>query len=260
MLKGLLRALGVYKVYERWLRDQVKKGEMPRHIGVILDGNRRWAAERLLSVAEGHMEGAEKGEDFLEWCLNLGIKVVTVYAFSAENFQRPPTEVQNIFSLIEKEALRVKSDPRIHREKVRVKVLGRLEYLPGRLRSVLQDLEDATKGYGEHYLNLAIAYGGRAEIVDAAKKIAQKVQERRVTVDQIDEELFRQHLYTAHLPNPYPDLIIRTSGEERLSGFLLWQSAYSELCFIDVWWPDFRNIDLLRAVRTYQKRVRRFGK
>lgn len=260
MLTGLLKALGAYRVYERWLTGQVKKAEMPRHIGVILDGNRRWAAEKLLSATEGHTEGAETGEDFLEWCLSLGIKVVTVYAFSAENFQRSQTEVQNILSLIEREALRLKSDPRIHKERVRVKALGRLEYLPPGLRGVLQNVEDATEEYDEHYLNLAIAYGGRAEIVDAAKKIAQEVQEQRVSVHQIDEDLFMQHLYTAHLPNPYPDLIIRTSGEERLSGFLLWQSAYSELCFIDVWWPDFRKIDLLRAVRTYQKRVRKFGK
>jgi tritrans,polycis-undecaprenyl-diphosphate synthase [geranylgeranyl-diphosphate specific] len=260
MLTGLLKTIGAYRVYERWLTEQVKKAEMPRHIGVILDGNRRWAAQKLLSAAEGHMEGAETGEDFLEWCLSLGIKVVTVYAFSAENFRRTQTEVQNILSLIEREALRLKSDPRIHKERVRVKALGRLEYLPESLRLVLHDVEDATRDYDGHYLNLAIAYGGRAEIVDAAKKIAHEVQEQRVAVDQIDEELFMQYLYTAHLPNPYPDLIIRTSGEERLSGFLLWQSAYSELCFIDVWWPDFRKIDLLRAVRTYQKRLRKFGR
>ena len=260
MLTGLLKALGAYRVYERWLTEQVKKAEMPRHIGVILDGNRRWAAQKLLSAAEGHIEGAETGEDFLEWCLSLGIKVVTVYAFSAENFQRSQAEVKSILSLIEKEALQLKSDPRIHKEKVRVKALGRLEHLPESLRRVLNDVEDTTRDYDGHYLNLAIAYGGRAEIVDAAKKIAHDVQEQRVTVDRIDEELFMQYLYTAHLPNPYPDLIIRTSGEERLSGFLLWQSAYSELCFIDVWWPDFRKIDLLRAVRTYQKRVRKFGK
>ena len=260
MLTGLLKALGAYRVYERWLTEQVKKAEMPRHIGVILDGNRRWAAQKLLSAAEGHIEGAETGEDFLEWCLSLGIKVVTVYAFSAENFQRSQTEVKSILSLIEKEALQLKSDPRIHKEKVRVKALGRLEHLPESLRRVLNDVEDTTRDYDGHYLNLAIAYGGRAEIVDAAKKIAHEVQEQRVAVDQIDEELFMQYLYTAHLPNPYPDLIIRTSGEERLSGFLLWQSAYSELCFIDVWWPDFRKIDLLRAVRTYQKRLRKFGR
>ncbi len=260
MLRGMLEAVGVYKVYEEWLLDQVKKTEVPKHVGVILDGNRRWAAERSLSFIEGHRRGARKGEDFLDWCLNLGIETVTVYVFSSENFQRPESEVRNILSLIEDQAMRLESDERIHEQKVRVKALGRLDNLPESLRKVLQRMENSTRAYGEHYLNIAIAYGGRAEIIDAAKKIAKDVKAQKVAPDQIDEDFFMQYLYTAHLPNPYPDLIIRTSGEERLSGFLLWQSAYSELCFIDVWWPDFRKIDLLRAIRTYQRRVRRFGK
>lgn len=260
MLRGVLRGLGIYKLYEKWLTAQVGKAEMPRHIGVILDGNRRWAAERSLNTLEGHREGAKKSKEFLSWCLELNIKTVTVYVFSEENFQRSKEEVTNIFSLIEDEALRLRSDPRIHENKVRVKALGRIDYLPPSLKEALQRIEEETKGYDEHYLNIAIAYGGRSEIVDATRKIAEMVKEQRIAVEQIDEKMVMSNLYTAHLPNPYPDLIIRTSGEERLSGFLLWQSAYSELCFTDVWWPDFRKIDLLRAIRTYQKRMRRFGK
>ena len=260
MLTGLLKIIGVYKVYAKWLNGQVKKSVMPRHVGVILDGNRRWAAERTLAIEEGHMQGAKTGESFLDWCLGLGIKIVTVYAFSAENFRRSQSEVNDILAIIEQEALHLESDPIIHEKKIRVKALGRLDYLPYRLREIVQRLEHSTKNYDKHYLNIAVAYGGREEIVDAAKKIAEDVKSLRISVDKIDENLFMQYLYTSHLPNPYPDLIIRTSGEERLSGFLLWQSAYSELCFIDVWWPDFRKIDLLRAIRTYQKRVRKFGR
>ncbi|MGQ9543000.1 MAG: polyprenyl diphosphate synthase [Candidatus Bathyarchaeia archaeon] len=260
MLRGILRTLGVYKLYEKWLITQICKADMPRHIGVILDGNRRWAAERALNPWEGHKQGAKKSEEFLSWCLELNIKTVTVYVFSEENFQRSEEEVKSILSLIEEEAIRLGSDSRIHEEKVRIKALGRLECLPPSLREALERIEEATKDYDGHYLNIAIAYGGRSEIVDATKNIAEKIKQHEITIDQIDEALIMNHLYTAHLPNPYPDLIIRTSGEERLSGFLLWQSAYSELCFTDVWWPDFRKIDLLRAIRTYQRRVRRFGK
>ncbi|MCZ2846246.1 MAG: polyprenyl diphosphate synthase, partial [Candidatus Bathyarchaeota archaeon] len=141
----------------------------------------------------------------------------------------------------------------------RIKAIGKKEVLPKSLQAIMYELEEATKKYSNFYLNIAIAYGGRAEIIDAARQIASEVKEDKLTIEEIDEDLFRKYLYTAHLPNPYPDLIIRTSGEERLSGFLLWQSAYSELCFLDVFWPDFRKIDLLRSIRTYQNRIRKFG-
>jgi len=132
--------------------------------------------------------------------------------------------------------------------------------LPKSLQELIKEAEESTKDYDKHFLNVALAYGGRAEIVDAAKKIAEKVKKGEFDLEEIDEQTFERFLYTSHLPKQDPDLIIRTSGEERLSGFLLWQSAYSELCFLDVYWPDFRKIDLLRAVRTYQKRKRRFGR
>jgi tritrans,polycis-undecaprenyl-diphosphate synthase [geranylgeranyl-diphosphate specific] len=179
--------------------------------------------------------------------------------FSTENFQRSKSEVEEIMRIAEERFQRILADERIHKNKVRVKVIGRVNLLPEHLQQLIADVEKSTEGYDKHFLNFAFAYGGRAEIVDAAKKIAEKVGTGDLSPDEVDEQLFEKHLYTSHMPNQDPDLIIRTSGEERLSGFLLWQSAYSELCFLDVYWPDFRFIDLLRAVRTFQNRKRRFG-
>jgi len=259
MLKSLLSALGIYGLYEGWLWHQVKNETKPEHIAIILDGNRRWASEQSLNPWSGHHHGADKIEDLLDWCLDLGVKSITLYAFSTENFQRHPEEVEELMMIAEGKLRGVLTDERIHEHRVRVKVIGRSSLLPKNLQGMIKDVEDATKDYGEHFLNVALAYGGRAEIVDAARKIAQKVDEGKLKPDMIDEKVFERFLYTAHMPKQDPDLIIRTSGEERLSGFLLWQSAYSELCFLDVYWPAFRKIDLLRALRTYQQRKRRFG-
>ncbi len=260
MLKTLLSVIGVYKVYEKWLGYQVKtEGDVPEHIAIILDGNRRWASEKALNPWVGHHFGAEKIKNLLDWCLDLKVKSITLYAFSTENFQRPRPEIEAIMKIAEEKLREVLTDERIHKNKVRVKVIGRRSLLPPKLQKLIKEAEEATKDYNERFLNVALAYGGRAEIVDAAKKIAQKIENGELTSEVITERVFENHLYTAHLPKQDPDLIIRTSGEERLSGFLLWQSAYSELCFMDVYWPGFRRIDLLRAVRTYQKRKRRFG-
>ena len=162
--------------------------------------------------------------------------------------------------IAEEKLRKILTDGRIHKNRVRVKVIGRMGLLPKSLQELIREVEEATKDYDQHFLNVALAYGGRAEIVDATKKIALEIESGRLKPDAIDEQVFENHLYTAHLPKQDPDLIIRTSGEERLSGFLLWQSAFSELCFLDVYWPEFRRIDLLRAIRTYQQRKRRFGK
>ncbi len=259
MLKTLLSAAGIYKVYEKWLQFQVKNGNKPEHIAIILDGNRRWATEQSLNPWMGHHFGAGKVEDLLYWCLDLKVKSITLYAFSTENFVRAPQEVEQIMQIAGEKLREIITDERIHKNKIRVKVIGRVGSLPKSLQELVREAEEATKDYDEHFLNVALAYGGRAEIVDAAKKIAKEVEKGKLKPDAIDEQLFETHLYTAYLPKQDPDLIIRTSGEERLSGFLLWQSAYSELCFLDVYWPDFRRIDLLRAVRTFQKRKRRFG-
>jgi tritrans,polycis-undecaprenyl-diphosphate synthase [geranylgeranyl-diphosphate specific] len=259
MLRGFLQAIGAYAVYEKWLDRQVRKRPIPEHLGVILDGNRRWAIARSGIEYEGHRIGAKTSQDFLEWCLDLKIKTITLYAFSIENFNRPKREVNTILSIIEEEGKRLLKDQRLHQNEIRVKALGRVDLLPESLQEILREIEDATESYDKNYLNIALAYGGRTEIIDAARKIARDVGEGSVKPEEIDEQFFMKYLYTAHLPNPYPDLVIRTSGEERLSGFLLWQSAYSEFCFLDVYWPEFRRIDLLRAVRTYQQRKRRYG-
>jgi len=259
MLQGLLSVLGIYKLYEKWLWYQVKGGTKPEHIAIILDGNRRWASRRSLNPWIGHHYGAKKIEELLRWCLGLNVKSITLYAFSTENFRRSPKEVEEIMQIAEEKLREVLEDESIHKNKVRVKAIGRLDLLPKKLQEMIRRVEKSTKDYDERFLNVALAYGGRAEIVDATKKIAQKMKSGELAPEEINEQLFEKYLYTAHMPKQDPDIIIRTSGEERLSGFLSWQSAYSELCFLDINWPDFRRIDLLRAVRTYQRRKRRFG-
>jgi tritrans,polycis-undecaprenyl-diphosphate synthase [geranylgeranyl-diphosphate specific] len=259
MLKKLLSVIGAYKLYEKWLWVQVKSGAKLEHIAIILDGNRRWASENELNPWLGHKKGAETVEQLLDWCEKLGVKFVTLYAFSTENFRRSPKEVEEIMRIAEEEFSKLLTDERIHRDKVHVKVIGRVNLLPESLQQLIANVENATKDYDNRFLNFAFAYGGRAEILDAAKMIAEKVRDGELKLDDVNESMFEKHLYTAHMPKQDPDLIIRTSGEERLSGFLLWQSAYSELAFLDVYWPDFRLIDLLRAIRTFQTRKRRYG-
>lgn len=260
MLEGFLSLLGIYKIYEKWLWFQVNEGTKPEHVAIILDGNRRWAAHKALIPWIGHRHGADNLDDLMDWCLELDVKIITLYAFSTENFNRPPKEIEEIMNLIEEKLCLILKNERIHENRIRVKAIGRIDLLPSSIQEVIQQVEETTKMYNERFLNIALAYGGRAEIVDATKKIASEVEQGELKPDNIDEELFEKYLYTAHMPKQDADLIIRTSGEERLSGFLSWQSAYSELCFVDMNWPDFRRIDLLRAVRTYQKRKRRFGK
>lgn len=259
MIKSVLSAIGAYRAYERWLWRQVKNGIKPGHIAIVLDGNRRWASEKVLNPWFGHEKGADKVDQLVDWCLKLNVRSVTLYAFSTENFRRSRSEVAEIMRIAEERFRQILTDERIYKDKIRVKVLGRVNLLPEDLQKLIAEVEKATENHGEHFLNFAFAYGGRAEIVDAARKIAEEVNQGKLKPESVDEKTFEQHLYTSHLPNQDPDLIIRTSGEERLSGFLLWQSAYSELFFLDVYWPDFRLIDLLRAIRTFQKRKRRFG-
>jgi tritrans,polycis-undecaprenyl-diphosphate synthase [geranylgeranyl-diphosphate specific] len=260
MLEGLLSVLGIYKLYENWLWYQVKEGKKPEHVAIILDGNRRWASNNAMIPWVGHRQGANKVDELLDWCIDLDVKFITLYAFSTENFNRSPKEVEAIMKLIEEKLRSILENERIHENKVKVKAIGRLDLLPDSIQKIIKRVEESTKMYSDRLLNVALAYGGRAEIVDATKKIARKALEGELNPEKINEKLFEKYLYTAHMPRQDADLIIRTSGEERLSGFLSWQSAYSELCFVDVNWPDFRHIDLLRAVRTYQRRKRRFGK
>lgn len=260
MIRKLLSIIGVYKVYEKWLMHQVKGRGVPEHVALILDGNRRWARSRGLPPWVGHRFGAEKVKDVLKWSYDLNIKILTLYILSMENLQRPLEEVKHLMELLEARLREVLEDEEVHKKKVRIKVLGRIEMLPPYIQRLIERVEEATYKYGERFLNLAIAYGGRAEVVDSLRRIAEEVKEGSLSPREIDEKTVERYLYTSHLPNPYPDLVIRTSNEQRLSGFLLWQASYSELIFTDVLWPSFRKIDFLRAIRTYQGRSRRFGK
>ncbi|MCW4030571.1 MAG: polyprenyl diphosphate synthase [Candidatus Bathyarchaeota archaeon] len=259
----MLSAIGAYRLYENWLWHQVKNGVKPEHIAIILDGNRRWAHEQetqpMLKDKWGHGEGADTVELLLDWTHMLGVKCVTLYTFSTENFSRKSDEVTQIMALAEERFKKLIKDERLHRDKIHVKVIGRVNMLPESLQQIIGELEKATENYDGYFWNFAFAYGGRAEIVDATKKIAHQVQDGKLKIDDITEATVEKYLYTAHMTKQDPDMIIRTSGEERLSGFLLWQAAYSELLFLDVYWPDFRFIDLLRALRTFQHRKRRFG-
>ena len=260
MLESALRYLGVYRLYEGRLRAQVEKEEIPSHIGIILDGNRRWAQGQGLSQGLGHQEGANRAEELLDWCHELGIKTVTLYVLSTENLDRTADELRELFVLIAARLDRLLNDPRIVKYRVKVRAIGHLDLLPDSIVDLLRAIEAKTEGYDDHYLNIAVAYGGRAEITDVVRSIAQDVKNGKLGPDAIGEDTVSARLYTAYLPNQEPDLIIRTSGEERMSGFLLWQGAYSELVFVDVFWPAFRFIDLLRAVRVFQKRRRRYGR
>ncbi len=260
MLESALRYLGAYRVYEGRLKAQVEGDDIPGHVGIILDGNRRWAQVQGISNRLGHEEGANRAEELLDWCHDLGIKTVTLYVLSTENLDRTPKELAALFALIEARLNRLLSDVRITKYKVNVRAIGHLDLLPKSIVDLLQAIERKTEGYSDHYLNIAVAYGGRTEITDVVRSIAQDVKGGKLSPDAITEETVSKRLYTSYLPNQEPDLIIRTSGEERTSGFLLWQGAYSELVFVDVFWPAFRYIDLLRAIRTYQKRKRRYGR
>lgn len=249
----------IYKLYERALWKEISGGRKPHHIGLIVDGNRRFARVKGFTNAnEGHNAGSEKLEDFLNWCWRLEIRIVTLYGFSTENYQRSDDEVDYLMKLILRKLKEFQVDPVIKQEQVKVKVIGRREDLSAEMNEEIEKIESMTKDHNRFILNIAISYGGRAEIIDAVKKIGLEIQRGNLEVDAIDEQLFSQYLYTEGLPDP--DLIIRTSGEERLSGFLLWQSAYSELYFTEVYWPAFRQIDFWRAIRVYQQRERRFGR
>jgi len=251
---------GLYKIYARRLENEIQNGDIPNHVALILDGNRRWAKIHLTMPKKGHWKGADAVENLLDWCEEFGIKIVTLYALSAENLDRQDDELEYLYELIHMRLEKLYNDPRIHRNKMRVKAIGRIELLPYSIKEVLKKLEDATINYDNHFLNIALAYGGQNELVDAVRKIGIKIRDGTLDVNNIDKKEIESNLYTSHLPQSSPDMILRTSGEKRLSGFLMWQSAYSELVFMDIFWPEFRRIDLMRAIRTFQERKRRLGK
>ncbi len=242
---------------ERTLARQVRQSEVPHHVAIIMDGNRRFARQEGLDPTQGHEEGRDTLEDVVDWCLDLGIEVLTVYAFSTENFKRTPAEVQHLMDLFEENFYEMAEDERVHENEIRVRAIGRRDKLPSRVRKAIEYAEEKTQGYGSYHYNIAVAYGGREEIVTAIQEIAEDVREGTLDPGEITEATVAERLYTHPLPDP--DLVLRTSGEERVSNFLLWQLAYSELYFSDVNWPDLRKVDFLRAIRDYQERQRRYG-
>jgi short-chain Z-isoprenyl diphosphate synthase len=253
----------LYWGYEERLLKEIRKAEVvPKHLGLILDGNRRYARELNLPVAQGHKLGLDKAFTVLEWCLQLNIPTVTLWVFSTENFKRDQAEVEALMNLFVEAAERMLNDPRIHDNQVRVRVIGDRTRFPDGVLKALGALEARTADYKGMLLQIAMGYGGRAEIVEAVRSLVKAcpagVEDRAGLAACVTEEAIGEHLYTAGVADP--DFIIRTSGEVRLSGFLLWQAAYSEYYFVDVFWPSFRRVDFLRAIRTYQGRQRRFGK
>ncbi len=242
---------------ERRLFERVKAEPVPNHLAIIMDGNRRFAGAHGIGVSDGHAAGRDTLEKLLDWCLEIGVKVLTVYALSTENFERSSEELAGLMDLFDRALRDIATDERVHRHQIRVRVIGNRELLPARVQEAIAIAEKATAGYSAYRYNVALAYGGRDEILRAIRSLAEDVRAGRLEPAQIDSDAVSRRLYTADLPDP--DLIFRTSGEERISNFLLWQSAYSELYFSDVMWPGLTRNDFLRAIQAYQKRRRRYG-
>jgi undecaprenyl diphosphate synthase len=229
---------------------------LPRHIAIIMDGNGRWAQQQGKPRIMGHRAGVESVQDIVRAARELGIGVLTLYAFSTENWKRPPLEVQALMGLL-KSFLESELATMVHNN-VSLRCIGQKDRIPPEVREVLERVIRQTAGNTGLILNLALSYGGRSEITQAVQAIAQRCMDGTLSPQEIDQSVLEQHLYTAGLPDP--DLLIRTGGETRLSNFLLWQASYAELYFTEILWPDFRKKDLLHAILDFQKRQRRFGK
>ena len=251
----VLRQL-TYGLYGRRVEAHLDRTSVPRHVGVMLDGNRRWARAAGMSPVDGHRSGADKIPDFLGWCEEVGVEVVTLWLLSTDNLSRPQEEVVPLLGIIEQAVRDLVADGRW-----RVHPVGALDLLPGHTAAVLKEADEATAHKTGIVVNVAVGYGGRHEIAEAVRKLLQEQAALGTSVEElaemIDVEQIARHLYTSGQPDP--DLVIRTSGEQRLSGFLLWQSAHSEFYFCEAYWPAFRKVDFLRALRDYANRQRRFG-
>jgi tritrans,polycis-undecaprenyl-diphosphate synthase [geranylgeranyl-diphosphate specific] len=243
---------------ERHLLDLVRKEPVPRHLGLIMDGNRRFARDHGLVIEEGHLRGKDKLEELLNWCLETGIRILTVYALSTENLNRSDQEVTQLMDLFTEAFQDIARDARVHKHRIHVAAIGNRSILRPDVVAAIELAEAATKDYSDYFYNVAIAYGGREEIVQAIRRLASQVAAGTLRPEEIDDRKVSENLYTANLPDP--DLVLRTSGEERISNFLLWQVAYSELYFADVMWPGLTKTDFLRAIRAFQLRRRNFGK
>ena len=240
------------------LRERLITEEMPRHVSIIMDGNRRFAWNNSSKTAVGHSEGKEKLKEVMDWVLDLGVPYFTVYALSTENIsERDSEELEILYDLYVSGLDEISVDPRIHDRGVRVQVVGRLDMLPQRVKKSIENAESVTSQYTDFTFTVCLAYGGREEIVDAVKSVAADHASGDLDIDSINSSEITKRMYAAELPDP--DLVIRTSGEERISNFLLWQIAYSELHFTDVFWPSFSKSDLYEAIESYQYRRRRYG-
>tara|TARA_B100001559_G_scaffold218262_1_gene183046 strand:+ start:596 stop:1477 length:882 start_codon:yes stop_codon:yes gene_type:complete len=240
------------------LRERLIAEEMPRHVSIIMDGNRRFAWNNSSKTAVGHSEGKEKLKEVMDWVLDLGVPYFTVYALSTENIsERDSEELEILYDLYVSGLDEISVDPRIHDRGVRVQVVGRLDMLPQRVKKSIENAESVTSQYTDFTFTVCLAYGGREEIVDAVKSVAADHASGDLDIDSINSSEITKRMYAAELPDP--DLVIRTSGEERISNFLLWQIAYSELHFTDVFWPSFSKSDLYEAIESYQYRRRRYG-
>lgn len=228
----------------------------PRHIGIILDGNRRFAKRLMLKPWKGHEFGYEKIRKFLNWCRELNIKEITLYCFSMQNFNRSKKEFDYLMDIFEKAFNEISTDKDIHKYKIRINVIGRYYLFPEKVQTSIKKAVDATNNYNDYKVNIALAYGGREEIIDAVKKIAEKVKDKELKINEINEKTFAENLYLDKEPN----LIIRTGGEQRTSNFLPWQSIYSEWFFLEKTWPEFEKEDLITVIEEYKQRQRRFGK
>jgi short-chain Z-isoprenyl diphosphate synthase len=246
----------VYRLYEHRLEARLSRDSIPRHVGVIVDGNRRWArAMGMHDVSRGHRKGADKISELLGWCREAGVEIVTIWLLSSDNLARPKEELEPLLKIIEDVVQELVEDG------WHIKPFGALDLLPDRTARVLKNAKEVTSRRPGLIVNVAVGYGGRREIADAVRSLLQEHASTGASIEELvevlDVEHIAEHLYTRGLPDP--DLVIRTSGEQRLSGFLLWQSAHSEFYFCEAYWPDFRRVDFLRALRSYAARHRRYG-
>ena len=246
----------LYNVYERSLAGAIPADKLPQHIGVLMDGNRRWAAQLGESTKHGHEAGAKNVVDFLSWCRELGIPMVTLYMLSTENLKRSPAELADLLDVIEN-LVGYLAESKVGK----IRPVGQLTSLPASLCQAFEAAGEQTKEISDLQVNIAVGYGGRQEIVDAVRELLKEEVAAGRSMQEVaaglDIEDISRHLYTKGMPDP--DLLIRTSGEQRLSGFLTWQSAYSEFYFCEALWPDFRRVDFLRALRDFSNRQRRYG-
>lgn len=238
------------------LKDQIDISKLPNHVAIIMDGNGRWAKKKGLMRVLGHESGTKAVRETVEACAEIGIKHLTLYAFSTENWNRPKLEVQTLMKLLVKSLK--KEIKTLQDHKIKLTAIGCLKDLPKKAYEELEFVKEKTKNNTHMTLNLALSYGSREELVNVVKELSVKVKNNIISAESIDESIINKHLYTQNLPDV--DLLIRTSGEQRISNFLLWQIAYAELYFTDIFWPDFKKENLIEAIKDYQNRERRFGK